>query len=100
VVPDADESAFVGPEANWQAWLADYSSRYAHTLEDSVRAGAASANRWASRSLGDQEWSVDTVTADAIVDWDKLTPLMGRWLDLWLEAAQQPFRGERPGERG
>ena len=44
------------------------------------------------------EWTVDTVTADVIADWEEMTPLMGRWLDLWLEALQQPIRGARRHE--
>ena len=32
---------------------------------------------------------MDTVTADIIADWEEMTPLLGRWLDLWLEAVQQ-----------
>jgi len=27
-----------------------------------------------------------------------MTPLMGRWLDLWLEALQQPIQGARRRE--
>jgi len=95
-----EDSAFRSPEAEFRSWLTDYSGRLARVLEDSVRVGAVSASRWAGRSLADQKWSVDTVTADVIADWEELTPLMGRWLDLWLEAAQQPFRGAKPGERG
>jgi hypothetical protein len=79
--------------------MSDYSARLAQTVEDSVRVGTAAANRWASRSLEDRQWSIDTVTADAIADWEELTPLAGRWLDLWLEAAQQAMKGARPGER-
>jgi hypothetical protein len=86
-------------EAELGSWLADYSARLVQTVEDSVRAGAAAADRWARRSLEDGEWSVDTVTADVIADWEELTPLMGRWLDLWLEAAQQTINGARPHER-
>jgi hypothetical protein len=81
------------------SWLADYSARLEQAVDDSVRASAAAADRWARRSLQDQEWSVDTVTADVIADWEELTPLLGRWLDLWLEAAQQSAKGARPRDR-
>ena len=74
------------------SWLAEYSNRLAKAADDSIRAGSASADRWARRALSDQEWSIDTVTADAIADWEEFTPLLGRWLDLWLEAAQRPFQ--------
>jgi hypothetical protein len=71
------------------AWLAAYSARLAAAAEDTARVGTAAADRWARRSLEDGEWSVDTVTADVIADWEEMTPLLGRWLDLWLEAVQQ-----------
>jgi hypothetical protein len=77
-------------------WLASYSARLAQTAEDTMRVGAAAADRWARRSLEDGEWSVDSVTADVIADWEEMTPLLGRWLDLWLEAVQ---RGIRAGDR-
>jgi hypothetical protein len=79
-------------------WFADYSARFAKTAEDAARVGAAVADRWAGRSLADSEWTVDTVTADIIADWEEITPLMGRWLDLWLEALQQPIWGARRRE--
>jgi hypothetical protein len=78
------------------SWLADYSGRYVRIAEDTIRVATAAADRWARQSLEDREWSVDTVTADAIADWEEMTPLLGRWLDLWLEAAQQ---GRRIGDR-
>lgn len=70
------------------AWLAAYSARLAKTAEDTARVGTAAADRWGRRSLEEGEWSVDTVTADIIADWEEMTPLLGRWLDLWLEAVQ------------
>ena len=79
-------------------WFADYSARFAKTAEDTARVGAAVADRWARRSLADSEWTVDTVTADIIADWEEMTPLVGRWLDLWLEALQQPIWGARRRE--
>jgi hypothetical protein len=91
--------------ANWAqepgsaAWLADYSARFARTAEDTMRVSTTAADRWARRSLEDGEWSVDTVTADVIADWEEMTPLVGRWLDLWLEAVQWGIRGARPRGR-
>jgi hypothetical protein len=79
------------------AWLAAYSARLAKTAEDTARVGTAAADRWARRSLEDGEWSVDTVTADVIADWEEMTPLLGRWLDLWLEAVQQGIGGAPAG---
>jgi hypothetical protein len=82
-------------------WLASYSARLAQTAEDTMRVGAAAADRWARRSLEDGEWSVDTMTADVIADWEEMTPLLGRWLDLWLEAVQRGIRaGDRAGSAG
>jgi hypothetical protein len=79
-------------------WFAGYSARFAKITEDTARASVTMADRWARRSLADGEWTVDTVTADVIADWEEMTPLMGRWLDLWLEALQQPIRGARRRE--
>lgn len=95
----ADGPGHDGAAANPGSWLADYSQRLAQTFDDSVRAGLTTADRWARRSLSDQEWSIDTVTADAIADWEELTPLLGRWLDLWLEAAQRPCKEASPDGR-
>ena len=78
------------------AWLAAYSARFAEAAEDTARVGTTAADRWARRSLEDGEWSVDTVTADIIADWEEMTPLLGRWLDLWLEAVQQGIAGGQP----
>ena len=90
------EPAREAQEPGSASWLADYSARFARTAEDTMRAGTAAADRWARRSLDDGEWSVDTVTADVIADWEEMTPLLGRWLDLWLEAVQQGGRTGAP----
>jgi hypothetical protein len=82
------------------AWLADYSARFARTAEDTMRVSTTAADRWARRSLEDGEWSVDTVTADVIADWEEMTPLLGRWLDLWLEVVQQAGRGGGQAKAG
>lgn len=87
----------VGPDSG--QWLADYSMRLMRTAEDIMRVGATAADRWARRSLEDGEWSVDTVTADVLADWEEMTPLVGRWLDLWLEAVQWGIRGATPRGR-
>jgi hypothetical protein len=80
-------------------WMADYSARWVRTAEETLRSGAAAADHWGRRSLDDDEWSLDTVTADVIADWDEFTPLLGRWLDLWLEAVQEGVRAVRPRGR-
>jgi hypothetical protein len=94
----ARDEDLAGATTASDSWLADYSTRFAKTAEDTARIGMAAADRWARRSLADGEWTVDTVTADIIADWEEITPLMGRWLDLWLEALQQPIRGARRRE--
>jgi|SRR5690349_3712178 hypothetical protein len=81
------------------SWMADYAARLAQTAQETMHVGAAAADRWARRSLEDAEWSVESVTADVIADWEEATPLLGRWLDLCLEALQQGNWGARPGEQ-
>ena len=75
-----------------QAWLTDYSARVAQTAAETMRVGATAAGRWGRRSLAEGEWSVDTVTAEVIADWEEMTPLLGRWLDLGLEAIQRGIK--------
>jgi hypothetical protein len=91
-----EDPAREAQEPGSASWLADYSGRFVRTAEDTMRVATVAADRWARRSLEDGEWSVDTVTADVIGDWEEMTPLLGRWLDLWLEAVQQ---GSRTGDR-
>ena len=95
-----DENEVAGGSAppDLGPWFGDYSARLAQTAQETIRVGAAAADRWARRSLEDREWSVDTVTADVIADWEDATPLLGRWLDLGLEAVQQVIRGARSRE--
>jgi hypothetical protein len=87
-----EDPAPEAPEPGPGAWLAAYSARFAETAEDTMRVGTAAADRWARRSLDGGEWSIDAVTADVIADWEEMTPLLGRWLDLWLEAVQQGIK--------
>jgi hypothetical protein len=93
-----EDSAGATTASDSAAWLAGYSARFAKITEDTARASVTMADRWARRSLADGEWTVDTVTADVIADWEEMTPLIGRWLDLWLEALQQPIREARRRE--
>jgi hypothetical protein len=75
-------------------WSASYVDRATNLFEDAVRTNAQLARQWRDRSLGDDEWTVDTITADAIEAWEHLTPLAERGLELWLELVQ---RAMRPG---
>jgi hypothetical protein len=54
-------------------------------LEDAGQVNAELIQRWGARSLKGDDWTVDTMTADAIEAWEHLTPLAGRGLELWLE---------------
>lgn len=82
------------PSSDRDFWLDDYSHRFARALDDSVRAGQASADRWILRSRADRDWTADSVTADVIAEWEEFTPLLGRWLDLGLEVVQRPWAGD------
>jgi hypothetical protein len=84
-----------GAVPNAEPWAAGYSARLAKTVQETLRVTAAAADRWARRSLEDSEWSVETIGADVIADSEEVTPLLGRWLDLWLEAVQQPMEKVR-----
>lgn len=90
-----EEMADATTASDSATWLAGYTARFAKTAEDTARASVTMADRWTRKSLADGEWTIDTVTADVITDWEEITPLMGRWLDLWLEAFQMPIQGAR-----
>ena len=60
--------------------------------EEAARVNAGIAQKWAARSLADDDWSIDTVTADVIEAWEHVTPLAGAGIDLWLEMLQQGLR--------
>lgn len=77
-------------------WWASYLGRVTALAEEAARANAEIAERWGARSLTDDDWTVDTVTADVLEAWEHLTPLAGRSLDLWLEMVQQAIRPRGP----
>lgn len=74
--------------ADW----ASYAGRMRDLAEQAVRVNTEMAERWATRALHDDEWSMDTVTADAIEAWEHLTPLAEQGIELWLQAVQQAVR--------
>jgi hypothetical protein len=76
-------------------WLSDYLARTSHFWEEGARSSAAIASKWGERSLRDDEWTIDTVTADLIEAWEELTPMVGEGLDLWLELVQQSLGAKR-----
>jgi hypothetical protein len=82
-------------DAGQDDWLAGYVERVTELLGDAGRVNAQLAGQWGERSLHGGEWTVDTMTADAIEAWEHLTPLAGRGVELWLELVQRVIR---PGE--
>jgi len=81
-------------------WWAAYVGRATALAEEAARVNAGIAQKWAARSLADDDWTIDTVTADVIEAWEHVTPLAGAGIDLWLEMVQQGLRArgrEGPG---
>lgn len=82
---------------NSDRWLADFAGRSVEFVEEVVETNTLIAQKWGDRSLdANDDWTVDTVTADLIEAWEYWTPLMGRFIDLGLEAMQSTIR---PGGR-
>jgi hypothetical protein len=73
-------------------WFEGYTGRVRDLLEETARVNTRLAGQWSARSLADDEWSIDTVTADLIEAWEHLTPLAGQGIELWLELVQQATR--------
>jgi hypothetical protein len=73
-------------------WFSGYVGRVTALFEDAGQVNAELIQQWGARSLQGDEWTVDTMTADAIEAWEHLTPLAGRGLDLWLELVQRTIR--------
>jgi hypothetical protein len=73
-------------------WFSGYVGRVRELLEDAGQVNAELLQQWSARSLRGSEWTVDTMTADAIEAWEQLTPLAGRGLELWLEIVQRTIR--------
>jgi hypothetical protein len=81
-----------GPEARGDEWLGDYLSRVTDYWQRTSRAGAVLASRWGDRSLQQDTWTADTVTADVIEAWEELTPLTGEGLELVIELMRQAMQ--------
>ena len=73
-------------------WWAAYDVRAPRHWPRRPPGSAGIAQKWAARSLADDDWSIDTVTADVIEAWEHVTPLAGAGIDLWLEMLQQGLR--------
>jgi hypothetical protein len=91
---DASDSR--GSDSFAGAWLSEYMARTTEFWQRTSRAGSSAAARWGDRSLQQDEWTVDTVTADIVEAWEELTPLMGEGLELWIELVQWSLRAGRP----
>jgi hypothetical protein len=70
-------------------WLDGYVERVRDLLSDAARANAEIVANLSESSLGDEEWTAATITADAIEAWEQVTPLTGEGIDLWLELVQR-----------
>jgi hypothetical protein len=82
----------VDAEHDYDEWFSGYVGRVSELLEDAGQVNAELLQQWSARSLRGSEWTVDTMTADAIEAWEQLTPLAGRGLELWLEIVQRTIR--------
>ena len=78
-----------------QAWLGDYFARATDYWQRTARGTGVLAAKFGDRSLQENDWTIDTVTADVIEAWEELTPLLGEGLELWLEAVQRGLRAGR-----
>jgi len=85
-----------GQERSGDAWLGDYAARATEFWQRTATSTSELAARWGDRSLGEGNWTVDTVTADLIEAWEELTPLVGEGLELWLQLVQQSLNAGRP----
>jgi hypothetical protein len=83
-----------GPDR--EDWFGSYVGRVGALLAETARVNVELAAQWRERSLGADEWSVDTVTADMIEAWEQLTPLAGEGIELWLELVQRAVRPQEP----
>jgi hypothetical protein len=81
---------------NQGEWFTDYIGRVTALVEDAGRLNARLVGQWGARSLEDDEWTVDTLTADVIDAWEQVTPLAERGLELWLELVQKTIRSGGP----
>lgn len=76
-------------------WMSDYAERVRAFVGQSFETNARIAEKWRAKALSEDEWTVDTVTADAIEAWEELTPMTGEALELWLEMVQRMIRRGR-----
>jgi hypothetical protein len=70
-------------------WLNGYVRRVSTLLRESALTTREIADQWGERSLDGVDWTADSMTADAIEAWERVTPLAGRGIDLWLELVQR-----------
>lgn len=70
-------------------WLGDYAERVTDYWQRTAQASASLGRRWGDRSIEQEQWTVDTTTADAVEAWEELTPLVGEGIELGLEAVRR-----------
>jgi hypothetical protein len=73
-------------------WFGDWAARASDVWTRATKAGVDVAATLGSRSLEDGDWTVDTVTSSLIDASERLTPLVGETIELWLEAVQRAMR--------
>jgi hypothetical protein len=73
-------------------WLTDWAARASDVWTRAARAGVDVTAAFGARSLEDGDWTVETVTSGLIDASERLTPLVGEGIELWLEAVQRVMR--------
>jgi hypothetical protein len=75
--------------------LDDYADQAASLYQRGLEVGTELASRWGDRSLADGDWTADVVMTELIESWERLTPLAGESLELWLQLVQRSWPGGR-----
>jgi hypothetical protein len=79
-----------------QAWFGEYLARATDYWQRTARGTGVLASKFGDRSIQENDWTIDTVTADVIEAWEELTPLLGEGIELWLEIVQRGLKAGRP----
>ena len=73
-------------------WLTDWAARASDVWTRAAQAGVDVTAAFGARSLDDGDWTVETVTSGLIDASERLTPLVGEGIELWLEVVQRAMR--------
>jgi hypothetical protein len=95
--PEADTDSTTSPPSE-REWFGTYLSRTGEYWQRAAQTTSSALSRVGGRSLREDEWTVDTVTADIVEAWEEFTPLMGEGLELWIEFVQHALRAGRPDD--